>query len=111
MTDTNKYSDFDTFMSENALDEIHAKVKGFEYAGEQYVLPEELSAAMVLRYTRKASSKNDIDKAAAVDTFLNSTLGEEQYERLLDTNIGLAKMMRLVEWIFLQYDSNPKVKK
>lgn len=111
MTD-NKYSDFDAFMQESdaTTSNVTTTVDGFEYAGEKYTLPKELLAKTVLRFMRKVKT----DELNAVDTFLNNMLGEEQYEKLLDSDIGLPKLMRLIEWIINQYNpqqTNPNVKR
>lgn len=107
---TANYEIFDAFADESGLtEEVN---KGFNYAGENYDLPVTLPAAAVLRLMRKIKT----NELGAIDDFLTSILGEEQYERLLDSGIALERLALLVGKITEMYapqtaqvTTNPKV--
>lgn len=109
---TSKYKAFDSF-----VEETEETPKGFEFKGEQYILPAKLPAKTMLRGMReqkKADNEQDETRAnvAQYEEFYTDLLGEEQYKRLLDTNIslqGLNKLFTIILSLYTETDeADPK---
>lgn len=100
------YNDLNSFLQEV---DNETEQKGFEYAGEKFVLPRELPAKIVLRYFNKNIEGLSNEKQLEfVNDFLTSVFGVTDYDRLLDTGIGITKLMVLVQWVISQYQPQDK---
>lgn len=103
------YKSFDAF-----IEETEQKVGGFTFKGQQFELPEQLPAKVMLRNLRGTKKKpSNEDLIQQYESFFTDILGPEQYERLLDTGISLDGLNKLLPQILNLYkvggeSSNPK---
>lgn len=106
------YRNFDTFLEETSEEQ---KIGGFVLKGQQFELPEQLPAKVMLRNLRGTKKKpTQEDLIQQYESFFVDILGQEQYERLLDTGISLDGLNKLLVQILDMYkvggDESPNPK-
>lgn len=98
----NEYESFDAF-----IDEVEVAVqqkKGFALGDETFDLPDTLPAKLMLKLSRL--SKSNEDQLKGMDLVLQTLLGDEQYERVLDLVPEMEKLGVLAGKIINLYNPN-----
>lgn len=85
------YTNFDAFLDE--VDSSESPEKGFALGEEQFTLPAVLPAKLMLKLSRLGNSNQE--QLRGMDLVLQSLLGDEQYDRLLDLVPDMQKLMVL----------------
>lgn len=94
------YHEFNAFIAEAERVAPH----GFQIGEEQFTLPSELPAKIILKSMRLAGKEVAQEQVLSFfDEFFTTILGKEQYDRLLDTGISFTVLQKLIEWIIQQY--------
>jgi hypothetical protein len=101
-----RYRDFDQAWSETAGEPIK-----FMAMGEEFSLPPEIPARVILKILRLSADKvEDVSDDQAIDLAL-SILGKKQVDRLLELGISMDKLEQIVDWAMSEYgmgsDPNP----
>lgn len=95
------YKNFDAFLDE--VDGLPESEKGFELGDEKFILPAILPAKLMLKLSRLGST--DQDQLRGMDLTLQTLLGDEQYERVLELVPDIIKLNRLATKIIEMYTS------
>lgn len=96
------YTNFDAFLDE--VDSNESPEKGFALGEEQFTLPAVLPAKLILKMSRLGDSPQDAVRG--MDLALQTLLGDEQYERILDLVPDGEKLVILAGKIMGLYQEN-----
>lgn len=96
-----RFKDFD-----RAIKERQSKANvSFRWAGETYVLPADLPAAipiMVLRMHSEGGDEADMQYGQVL-TALEVLIGKDQFDKLLATGISTEDLEEVFRWVLSQY--------
>ena len=92
-----KYKDFDAALAEDAAKEIK-----FKLAGDDYVLPGQLPARVVLTQMRFMDESGGMPQNSLPE-WLESLVGKENLNTMLDKGATWPQLDDLLQWLLTEY--------